>query len=276
MALQGTELLQVLPVQANGQPSATTVQTTTAAIAALSATSSSTNVITTINTVGNGTIPAAAMLGRIVSRTGTQSGAFTDTTDTAANIISLLSASAAIGTSFQFRYINNTSQQATLQGGAGVTLSGLNIVTGGAWIDLLVTYSAANAVTIVGIDGSQLDQNLLSTQYSTAAVTANGTFAAFELTGANYTIFNQSTATPGTITTRTAAQLYGDIPNCYNGLNYLLRVYQSGAGTLTMGAGSNVTITGTAAISTSTWREYQVVVANTTAVTFTNIGSGTA
>ena len=91
MALTGSETLQVLGQQSNGQPAASTQQTTTGAIAALAALDSSTSVITALNTVGNGTITAAGIVGKNTQRGGAQaSAAFTDTTDTAVNIIAAL------------------------------------------------------------------------------------------------------------------------------------------------------------------------------------------
>ena len=112
------------------------------------------------------------------------------------------------------------------------------------------------------------------TQFTTAAITVSGTFAAGQLTGADYTTFSNSSATPGTVTSRTAAQMYGDIPNAFVGQTYLLRIIQTGGGTLTFGAGSNVTITGTATVSTSTWREFVTTLVSATSVVFQNVGSG--
>lgn len=113
-------------------------------------------------------------------------------------------------------------------------------------------------------------------KYTTAAPTASGTFAAGQLTGADITVFTSTTSTPGTLTSRTAAQMYADTPSAFPNQKYLLRVFHTGSGTLTVGAGSNVTITGTATISTATWRDFMVTFNTASTATLQNIGSGTA
>ena len=77
-----------------------------------------------VTTVGNGTLLAAALLGQFITRSGPV-GAFTDTTDTAANILTALFGlnNVAAGVTFAVRYINTTASVATLAGGTGVTLT---------------------------------------------------------------------------------------------------------------------------------------------------------
>lgn len=154
MALTGSEVLQVLGVQTNGFPAATTQQVTTAQVASVSGGTSSTTTITALTTVGAGTITAAGIYGKITSRGGTQIAAFTDTTATAAAIVALLPAgtSTAIGTSFVYRYINNTVFPATITGGVGVTVSGITVIPANAWAEYLLTYTAANTFTMVGFE----------------------------------------------------------------------------------------------------------------------------
>jgi len=111
--------------------------------------------ITTLSTVGAGTITGAGIAGRITSRTGSQSGTpFTDTTDTAANIITALP-NANIGVSFEYTYQNTTNAVATLTGGTGVTVSGITAVPAGFSARYLVTYTAAATITMVGFSSGQ-------------------------------------------------------------------------------------------------------------------------
>lgn len=154
MALIGTETLQVLGTQSNGQPAATTQTVTTAQIASVSGGASTTTLITALNTVGAGTITAAGIFGKITARGGVQVAAFTDTTDIAANIISLMpaGASTAIGSAFVYRYLNNTVFPATITGGTGVTVSGITVVPANSWAEYLITYTAANTLTMVGFE----------------------------------------------------------------------------------------------------------------------------
>lgn len=156
--LTGTEQVTV----DNG--GAVIVQATTQQIANL-ANTGKTSVITALSTVGAGTITAAGIVGKVTSRTGSQTNtAFTDTTDTAAHLIAALP-DPAIGQSWEWSYQNTTNANATLQGGTGVTVSGITVVPGGTTARFLVTYSAPNTFTIVGIE-------------QTVPSTASGTFIA--------------------------------------------------------------------------------------------------
>lgn len=113
----------------------------------------STNLLasTTLSTVGAGTITAAGIAGAVTTRTGSQSNtAFTDTTDTADNIIAALP-NANIGQSFIYRYRNNTDATATITGGSGVTVSGIAAAPPNTTVEFLVTYTAASTMTMVGI-----------------------------------------------------------------------------------------------------------------------------
>lgn len=81
-------------------------------------------VISTIATAGSGTLTAAAIATGIIKRTG-PAGAFTDTTDTAANIIAALSgnnpaADVVPGSTFRLRYMNTVALAMTLANGQGV------------------------------------------------------------------------------------------------------------------------------------------------------------
>jgi len=104
-----------------------------------------------LSTVGAGTITAAGIAAGVTLRSGSTS-AFTDTTDTADAIIAAFaSSSMAIGASFEYTYVNNTVAAATIGGGTGVTVSGITVVPANSWATYLVTYTAADTVTMVGI-----------------------------------------------------------------------------------------------------------------------------
>jgi len=110
-------------------------------------------VSTALNTVGAGTITAAGINGGITARGGSQANAaFTDTTDTAANIVAGNPALIGkVGASFLYAYQNTTNANATLQGGTGVTVSGVTVVPGNCTALFLVTQTAANTITMVGL-----------------------------------------------------------------------------------------------------------------------------
>ena len=122
----------------------------------------------------------------------------------------------------------------------------------------------------------------------TINVTA-GTLSVGDITGgANVTLISSiamlggslimSNATPGTQTTRTALQMYGEDPCAALGWGYRLRICNSGAGTLTLAGGTGVTVIGTATVATATYREFDVVyggVLGAPTMTITNVGLGT-
>ncbi len=110
---------------------------------------------------------------------------------------------------------------------------------------------------------------------SSTMSSANGIVAG-TLTGAAYTTVAVTAATPGTCTTRTAAQLLGDIPGAANGFSYMLRIVNTSANTLTFAAGTNVTFTGTSTVATNVTRDYCVTFTSPTAVTFQSVGAGSS
>lgn len=119
--------------------------------------------------------------------------------------------------------------------------------------------------------------SLVTDKVSTINVTA-GTLSAGNITGGEFVTLITTNATPGTQTTRTAAQMYADDPTAFIGQSYTLRICNSGAGTLTLGAGTGVTLSGTMTVATTTFRDFNVTYGGTEAsptVTITNIGLGT-
>lgn len=128
-----------------------------------------------LSTVGAGTITAALMVGGITTRSGSQSGTpFTDTTDTAANIIASQAELAnKIGTSFVYGYTNLTNAVATITGGTGVTVSGITTVPANSWVSYLITYTAANTLTMVGIRQGYLPSSGTFTNNGASTVTTS-------------------------------------------------------------------------------------------------------
>lgn len=109
---------------------------------------------TAVTTVGNGTLLAAALLGGIITRSGPV-GAFTDTTDTAANIAAALTGMGNVvgAITRQTNYLNTTASVATLAAGTGVTLTagagaGLTVAAG-VMAELLISVTpSSGAVTV--------------------------------------------------------------------------------------------------------------------------------
>jgi hypothetical protein len=112
---------------------------------------------------------------------------------------------------------------------------------------------------------------------------ASGTIVASNLTGASECYLVQSGATA--LTTDTAVNIIAAIvsaiqanaagafplPSIQN-LTYTLSIWNTNGGTLTLTAGTGVTITGTATLATTVERQYMVTVTSPTTVTLTNLG----
>lgn len=113
--------------------------------------------ISTVSTVGAGTLLAASFVGGLINRAGSQSGTpFTDTTDTAAAIIAACANLVnKIGTSMLVEYANSTNAIATLTGGTGVTVSGVSVIPANTIAQFLLSYTAAATLTMVGLGVTQ-------------------------------------------------------------------------------------------------------------------------
>lgn len=144
---------------------------------------------TPLTTVGNGVILALGIYGGVVLRGGVQTNAFTDTTDAASALITLISAGSSIlGQSIFFTYDNNTTFPATITGGSGVTVSGQTIIPANGWVRYLVTYTAAGTVTMVGVEAGSLANTVVDVinqdyKYQNVAATYVSTIALQQVPG---------------------------------------------------------------------------------------------
>jgi hypothetical protein len=213
-------------------------------------------VATSLTTVGAGTITAAALVGGSIIRGGAQSSTpFTDTTDTAAAIIAAMP-NPVTGQSWEFTYSNNTNAVSTLAAGSGVTLTNGVTVGPGAWATYLIIMTGASTVSMQCIAAGANFASLPPYQLSTNTTTT--TFAAGQLTGAQDVTYTSTATTPGSIATRTATQMFGDVPGAFVGMQWRVRIFNnsSGANSLTLTAGSGVTLSGKRAMwprNTDSW-----------------------
>lgn len=164
--------------------------------------------LTALTTVGAGTILAAGFASGLTARGGS-TAAFTDTTDTAANIIAATpNLVNRIGAAMVYRYVNNTVAPATITGGTGVTVSGVTVVPPNSWADYLITYTAAATLNMVGTaqgyfpsTGTYVNNGTTPVTVANAAVTANSNII-FTLKTVGGTVSasppNVKTITPGT------------------------------------------------------------------------------
>jgi hypothetical protein len=112
----------------------------------------------------------------------------------------------------------------------------------------------------------------------------NTTFAAGDISGLGFDFVkvNSTSASPGVFTTRTAAQMFSDIPNATIPMGYYLRINNIGGtsedlGTsLSIAAGAGVTLVGNMSISQNTYSDFTVSFVDTyhviiTTQTFENL-----
>lgn len=112
-------------------------------------------VVTAVTTVGNGTLTGAALAGQVVTRSGS-TAAYTDTTDTAANIIKAVPNGGlplAVGTSWIVYVVNSVAFALTLAAGTGVTLSGSTNIAASSTRAYLVTVTGVGPSPTVTIQG---------------------------------------------------------------------------------------------------------------------------
>lgn len=114
-------------------------------------------------------------------------------------------------------------------------------------------------------------------KYTLNAASGATTAAAGDMTGAYYVVAEYSAVGAAALTTRTATQLFADNSAFTDiGDSYILRIKNSSGGTTTLTAGVGVTITGTATLATNTTRDFAIKFTSATAVTFQEVGVGTA
>lgn len=172
----------------------------------------------TLSTAGAGTITAAQITGGILVRTGPSAG-FTDTTETAAQIIAALLANQQFlgtgaitpqgidrGLTLRLRYLNTVAYAATLAAGTGVDLVGNTGVNASSVKDFLLTIKngtpqqvlAANttsaSTSIGGLTAAQLQNITPGMLVSGTGIPGLATVASANLNG-NLVLSTAATAT---------------------------------------------------------------------------------
>ncbi len=122
----------------------------------------------------------------------------------------------------------------------------------------------------------------LGSTISTLATAGPIVFPANAITGTDDVFLLTTAATPGTMTTRTAAQMYADIVGLVgtqnvNGFAFTLRITNTViTNTLTLAAGTGVTFVapGTYTVGPQAFRDFVVTIVNNGAVNIQTTGTG--
>src|SRR5882672_2372567 len=178
---------------------------------------------TAIATVGAGTLTAAALLGGVITRTGSVA-AFTDTTDTGTALDSALGASAITGFSRLIQVKNNTAFADTIAGGTGVTISGRTVVTPNSVATFLLTRTGTATYTLVGI--SNLPQAIFGVQalLATADDGTTQTLTTAMVIGGLQTFHQTLGGTTPSLTLPLGADMDTALPDMRTGQAYTLRI----------------------------------------------------
>lgn len=230
---------------------------------------------TSIATVGAGTLTAAALISRLIVRTGSVA-AFTDTTDTGAAIDAALGNAAVNGVNLQVQIKNATVGAETIAGGTGVTVSGRTVIPAQTVGTFLLTRTAAATYTFFGIDVVAQSINGTNAAVATADNGTTQTLTAAMIIGGDSFTSHLSTggATPS-LTLPLASAMDTALPDIRTGQSYVLRVINANSGTATIVTNTGWTLTGTLTLATNTWRDFIVTKTGTGTYTAVSVGTGT-
>lgn len=276
MALTGNEVLYVQGVTPGGSLSPVTQQVTTGQIAALSGNGLTQDILNTnVATVGAGTLLAAALLGGLITRTGPVA-AFTDTTDTAAAIVTAIGQFSLNGT-FLTTYKNSTAFAATLAAGAGVTLPLTNVVGPFQEIAMFGTIggtTAAPTVTFTHLGTSSLATALGVTGpvIGALATVGAGTLTAALINGGYVSRAGAQANAAFIDTTDTGTAIVAGNPGLIGKIGSSIAfVYQNTTNaTATLTGGANVTVSGITTVQAGGSATY--ILTQTAANTITMVG----
>ena len=239
-------------------------------------------ITTNISTVGAATIPAAAIAGTQIARTGVQTGAFTDTTDTAANIVTA-NGPFVLNDTFVVTIKNLTLFQETIAGGTGVTVGGTTIIppfSAASWVFTVGGTSASPTISMahVGTVSAHIGMNTSNPQATTLTTVGAGTILAASFNAG--VVLRTGSTTAFTDTTDTVANLIagiaawaGNSSTVLGQSAYFTYVNNTVAAATIQGA-SSVTVTGGTLVPANSWATYLVTLATATTVTMQCVAQG--
>lgn len=166
-------------------------------------------------------------------------------------------------------YWNSTADPVTGTAGTGAAQVS---PTGGKFMGFaaLAAASGDTYVQVLLLPGKSIPA-IPAAKFTTDA-TGTQTAAAGALTGANNVFWTNTANGAVALTTRTATQMFADTPNAYVGMTFTLRINSAGNNTVTLTAGTGVTITGTATAATTKFRDFVATFTSATALTFQDVG----
>lgn len=276
-ALTGNETLRAFGVSANGMACGEDFYCTTGQIAALAAVASNQTTETVVSNTTGTTLTGTALVGGQINRSG-PTAAYTDTTDTAANIVSALP-TFVVGDQFYTVFKNATIFSQTLAAGVSVTLPGTVLIPGLSESTYFVTIGGTAAsptatFTHVGTVPIHTPASVASPLATSLATVGAGTITALSIFGGVVSRSGAQSATAFTDTTDIAANiiaLLGAGSAVVGQSAYF--IYQNTTNApATITGGTGVTVSGVILIPANSSAQYLVTF--TAAATVTMVGLG--
>lgn len=115
--------------------------------------------------------------------------------------------------------------------------------------------------------------NLPATKSVTNTTAGATTAAVGNLTGAQFVNLTLSAVGLANYTTRTAAEMFADIPGAHTGLSWIVTISNTNAGTTQLAAGIGVTLVGSMGVPLNTSRMFEFRFTSPTALTVTSLGA---
>lgn len=230
--------------------------------------------ITTISTVGAGTLTAAGLAGGIITRSGSIA-AYSDTTDTAAAL--LVALPTFVQNSSKRILIRNTVNfPQTILGGTNVTIAGQIIVPADSVGTFLLVRTDANTATptfsLTGVDMTQLT---VTPYMAATALTTNGagTITAAGIVGQFTVRTGISSGTAFNDTVDTAANIIAALPDAVIGQSLLYTYVNNTNAVATILTAASVTLSGPVIIPPGQSAEFLVTVTAATTVSIVGLGA---
>ena len=226
---------------------------------------------TSITTAGNGTLTAAAMVGGQIARTG-PTAAYTDTTDTAANIVTALG-SFDSGATFVVRLRNSTVWPQTIAAGTGVTWSLVTVIPPWSVGTFFGTVGGTQSAPTVVFRNTSVTEsyaagaNPIATALTTVGsgtITAAGFAGTVTLRSGATSAFTDTTDTADAIIAAAVADTTAI------GSSFLYTYVNNSVALATLTGGTGVTVSGVTSVQPNSWAQY--LVTYTAASTLTVVG----
>lgn len=233
---------------------------------------------TTITTVGNGTLTAAALVGGQVSRSG-PTGPFTDTTDTAANLLTADGGDFIAGDTFLIRIKNLTAFAQTITAGSGVTWSAVTVIPPFSVGNYFATLGGTQAAPTIAISHMGTFPAFLTgaavapvatplTTVGAGVITAAGFAGGVTTRSGSTTAFSDTTDTADAI----IAAAFSSVSAIGSSFSYTY--VNNTVAAATIGGGTGVTVSGVTVVPPNSWAEYLVTYTAASTITVVGIQQG--